>query len=357
MTASLLPESEIDYDFLEPVRPQDLEDDDPLFAELIITRAFKRLREISFLGGIDYLITPASNIRKGAVRYTRYQHSLGVARLALLYSGIRSLPKKRRRVVLAAALLHDIGHPPFSHSLEPVFKEHFELEHHRATEDIICGRIPLGVQVYETLHRHRVDIDNVNALIAGEDQDYEGFFGGPINFDTIEGITRSKTYINHDARILSPEIIVMSAIHRNTAMDGNIVDEFWRYKDDVYRNLINSKIGILADMVCQGFLRHHLTKIAREDYFLAERDFFRKLPGLKKVLANITSDPEISRILDQPITYTVRRFSVNLRTDFRLCKYKDRYIQRKTFGYLSAQSHPGVKPQQLHRDLFDDDRV
>ena len=44
-----------------------------------------------------------------------------------------------RRLVTAAALLHDIGDAPLSHSLEPVFLKFFGMEHHTATRDIVTG--------------------------------------------------------------------------------------------------------------------------------------------------------------------------------------------------------------------------
>ena len=45
------------YDYLEPV---DLvvSSVEPLFAELVATQAFRRLRDIKFLGGIDYRVRP-----------------------------------------------------------------------------------------------------------------------------------------------------------------------------------------------------------------------------------------------------------------------------------------------------------
>jgi HD superfamily phosphohydrolase len=42
------------------------------------------------------------------------------------------------------ALLHDIGHLPISHSLEPVFLSVFGIDHHHASEDIFFGRVAIG---------------------------------------------------------------------------------------------------------------------------------------------------------------------------------------------------------------------
>ena len=97
-----------------------LESNDPveaLLTALIDTAAFQRLRRIRQLG-------PASLTFHGA-EMSRFTHSLGVMavarrvfdRLASLHIELRS----HRATVLCAALLHDIGHGPFSHTAEEVF--------------------------------------------------------------------------------------------------------------------------------------------------------------------------------------------------------------------------------------------
>lgn len=93
-----------------------------LLIQLIDTPAFQRLRRIRQLG-------PASLTFHGA-EGSRFTHSLGVMaigrrafdRLAHRYPQLQPY----RTVVLCAALLHDIGHGPFSHTCEEVFGSHHE---------------------------------------------------------------------------------------------------------------------------------------------------------------------------------------------------------------------------------------
>jgi len=89
---------------------------DPLLA-LIDTAEFQRLRNISQLGFV-HLVYPGA-------RHSRFEHSLGVYHLAkqFLVRLLKSDPPlcledEDIRVFLAATLLHDIGHYPFSHTLE-----------------------------------------------------------------------------------------------------------------------------------------------------------------------------------------------------------------------------------------------
>jgi uncharacterized protein len=93
-----------------------------LLTELIDTSAFQRLRRIRQLG-------PASLTFHGA-ETSRFTHSLGAMavarkafdRLAKLHGELRS----HRATVLCAALLHDTGHGPFSHTAEEIFGSEHE---------------------------------------------------------------------------------------------------------------------------------------------------------------------------------------------------------------------------------------
>lgn len=99
--------------------------DDPteaLLIQLIDTPAFQRLRRIRQLG-------PASLTFHGA-EASRFTHSLGVMtiarrafdRIAQQYPQLAPY----RPVVLCAALLHDLGHGPFSHTCEEIFGSNHE---------------------------------------------------------------------------------------------------------------------------------------------------------------------------------------------------------------------------------------
>lgn len=110
---------------------------DELETALINSRPLQRLRWIRQLG-MAYLVFPGAE-------HSRFSHVLGVMHLAgRVYDAIAgasdglldTAPGSRdRRLVRAAALLHDIGHPPFSHSAEELFEEPI---HH---EEMTCRLI------------------------------------------------------------------------------------------------------------------------------------------------------------------------------------------------------------------------
>jgi hypothetical protein len=343
------------YSFSEPVRLEVMAKDDPLLIDLVGTPAFQRLKSIRFLGGIDYLLVRVPNGVQGNVRYTRYQHSLGVARLALFYCEHRGLSFSERRIVCVAALLHDVGHAPLSHSLEPVFQEVFDLEHHRATEEILRGRVPLGREVSELLRCHQVDADRLIAIIASKDPGHDGFFTGPINFDTIEGILRTQKYATPRATIPSPEAVTEAAIKRQTKQDRDLVDQFWSYKDWVYRQVINSRQGVLADFACQLFMRRHLGELSAADYFSTENQIFHILRGLRELLTSRSFEVNIKRYLDRPVRYRDRRFFVESSADFFAREDWARYRQTKEDRVVIPEDLTSAEVEEVRRDLFDED--
>ena len=97
---------------------------DALTLRLIDTPAFQRLRYVRQLG-LAYLVYPGAT-------HSRFEHALGTYHLARrtldrlgAVEGANISPDERG-IVLSAALLHDIGHYPFSHALEEIGAPHHE---------------------------------------------------------------------------------------------------------------------------------------------------------------------------------------------------------------------------------------
>ncbi|MDP7018978.1 MAG: HD domain-containing protein [Pirellulaceae bacterium] len=88
--------------------------------QIIDTSEFRRLASISQLGLVS-LVYPAAH-------HTRFEHSLGVYRIALLY--LRHLANNDRfaatirredaELFIVSSLLHDLGHWPFCHPIEDI---------------------------------------------------------------------------------------------------------------------------------------------------------------------------------------------------------------------------------------------
>ena len=82
---------------------------------IVDTPLFQRLRHIKQLGVTEMLFPSAT--------HSRFSHCLGAANLSLNIMNYLDIDKQLREVIFYGALLHDIGHGPFSHVFEHVFSK------------------------------------------------------------------------------------------------------------------------------------------------------------------------------------------------------------------------------------------
>lgn len=136
---------------------------DRFLTKLINTPEFQRLHRVRQLG-VASLTFPGTD-------HTRFCHSLGVLHvatrildvLATRYQGsdIGNLVENHHRVIKAAALLHDIGHGPFSHVMERAFNS--VKDHEARTQDMITDS---ESGVAKALKKAGIDAQDVRQVIA-----------------------------------------------------------------------------------------------------------------------------------------------------------------------------------------------
>lgn len=163
---------------------------------LISTLAFLRLDRIQQLGFV-------SRIWPGA-KHTRYEHSLGVMHLARsAIDQLRARPEGSwitetdTDTIVAAALLHDIGHYPFSHAIE-------ELGPPVLTHEEVGRRIIERGEIADLLEREwRVDPARVAAIVNGDDEALPaadrvlaGVLSGTLDVDKLDYLPRDARACN-----------------------------------------------------------------------------------------------------------------------------------------------------------------
>jgi hypothetical protein len=89
---------------------------EPEVRDVMDTCIFQRLRRLRQLA-------LASLVYPGAT-HSRFEHSVGAFHLAGKIASALDVDASETRLLKLAALLHDIGHGPFSHVAEPILKRH-----------------------------------------------------------------------------------------------------------------------------------------------------------------------------------------------------------------------------------------
>jgi HD superfamily phosphohydrolase len=142
---------------------------------LLETPPVQRLRRIRQLGTVQ-LVYPSAN-------HTRFEHSLGVFHLADRALEHLSVAGRQAERVRAAALLHDVGHSPYSHNTEAVVERYTG----RAHDDV--GALITGGPVARVLAEHDIDPGAVAGLVRGEGE-LGQLVSGELDIDRMDYLVR-----------------------------------------------------------------------------------------------------------------------------------------------------------------------
>ena len=325
---------------------------EPLIQDLLETLEIQRLNSIRQLG-LTYLVFPGAN-------HSRIEHCLGVSWVANEMARALALPEDERKLVQAAGLLHDVGHGPYSHTLEHVLSRELALDHMHLTQRLITGEddnvsredrraFPDVPRIHEVLGAHGVDPKEVAALIRGPSKE-GGLFGvsgaeerrylaqiihSPMDADQLDYLLRDAHYTAvSQGRIDLSRLLLTLRLHRGSlaldrkglpALEGMLVARGLMYSSVYFHKTVRIAEQMLARAVersdapiaeVQKMVDHELLawlmrhgKFQRE---IALRVRYRKLykralawdrselpEGAKAVLASFKDAAERRRIEDR----------------------------------------------------------
>ncbi|MFY0687589.1 MAG: HD domain-containing protein [Cyclobacteriaceae bacterium] len=245
-----------------------------LLYDIIQHRYFQRLRRIKQLGLSDY-------VYPGAL-HTRFHHALGAT--YLMGEALDTLRSKGHMIfdaeyeaALIAILLHDIGHGPFSHTLE--FSLFNNVHHEQITKWTMKrlnkefgGRLDLAIEIYEGKYPRKFLTQLVSSQLDVDRLDYlkrDCFFTGV-----------------HEGTIGAERIIKML----NVVNDELVVEEKGLYS-------IESFLSARRIMYWQVYL--HKTSISAEKMLI---ELIRRAKTLTQAGEDILATPAFSIFLERQIS-------------------------------------------------------
>ena len=169
--------------------------------KIVDSSPFQRLRRILQLGPTN-LVYPTAN-------HTRFEHSLGALHITgELFDQLMKRPDSReilnwsteeaeenRKLLRLAALLHDVGHAPFSHATEDLFPD--EVEHEEYTYRIVT-ETEIGGLIDEELGdgaRIRVAEIATEKAKSASDSFLSEILTGDIGSDRIDYLARDSHHL------------------------------------------------------------------------------------------------------------------------------------------------------------------
>ena len=181
---------------------------DPLYKHIYIdkkhkkfldSKEFQRLRNIKQVSFVDY-VYPSAN-------HTRFSHSLGAYHLMnrVVNNGLMKLDEKTKDNLIVSAMLHDIGHGPFSHIWERVFP-HFD--HEKTTQKILRNNgldkvadILLKKSPYSQLITSTIDVDKLDYMAR------DSYFSG-VSYGVAEiGFIIQHMYVSGEKLTIMPSAL------------------------------------------------------------------------------------------------------------------------------------------------------
>ncbi len=182
---------------------------------VIDTLAVQRLRRIRQLAGAEF-VYPAAN-------HTRFEHVLGTMYLAGVVSDnlpVQLTADERQRIRLAA-LLHDVGHAPFSHLFEPLLLKYMGRNHEDMSRWIIADST-----LADVINKQGIDAKELSGLAVGKPSKTEKPFLGQIisssfDVDKMDFVVRDSyhTGAGYGSVDVFRLIYTMDVLNGNLAVD------------------------------------------------------------------------------------------------------------------------------------------
>jgi uncharacterized protein len=276
------------------------------FLELLERPEMQRMRGVHQLG-LAHFVFPGAN-------HTRLEHSLGTYHMAGLMGRSLELPEGERRTLLAAAMLHDIGHAPFSHTLEEVIHDRTGKDHMDLTTALIRGQLQaldqaseavLGPMepIAEVLGRYDISTDEVCELIVasrtelgpGQTLLVEGgqaHFGikrylgqiisGPLDVDQMDYLKRDAYYtgVAHGAIDVDRLLQTVAIYHGDlvmskgglTAAEGLMVARALMYTSVYYH-----KTARIAELMLCKAVEHAPPEVLEDSHLIGDCELASRL--------------------------------------------------------------------------------
>lgn len=317
---------------------------DTLIFDIIEHPYFQRLRRISQMG-LSNLVYPGAH-------HTRFHHALGCLYLmqkaisVLKTKGIK-INKKETQALSLAILLHDLGHGPFSHTLEGFFiqnssHEALSLFYMQALNTEFNGALTDAIAIFTNKHPRKffnqlissqLDMDRLDYL--KRDSFYTGVVEGSINSDRLIAMLHVK----------DDELVIE---HKGIYS----IEKFLQSRRFMYWQVYLHKTGLLAEKVLLLTLQRARKLLEDGISVLANGNI---IYFLKNAIDNLGNNEVIERFAtldDYDVWSALKEWQ--LHDDFVLSNLAKSIIQRKlprielsdtkfTAAYIDQVSNEALK--------------
>ncbi|HET6516634.1 MAG TPA: HD domain-containing protein [Nitrosopumilaceae archaeon] len=270
----------------------------PAELKIIDNPIFQRLRRIRQLSGA-HLTYPGA-------QHTRFEHSLGVMHItgqagyALQEKGI--LKKEDIENLRLAALLHDIGHGPFSHLFEEILQQNKKISHEE-----IGKRIILKTEIGDLLSKSGYDKKFITKLAFGDSklQYMNEIISGTLSADMMDYLLRDGYYtgaehakIDHKRLTQSFEVYQKKLALERSALysfESMMHSRYQMFKAVYFHKTVRSAEVMLLEAIRLADNELGLTSLNLDDYVqLTDESVLFKLLSLSERTSDLKRAKKIA---------------------------------------------------------------
>jgi hypothetical protein len=243
---------------------------------VVDTSPVQRLRRIRQLSGAEYVYPAAT--------HTRFEHVLGTMYLAgLLVENLPAeLDEKEKKAVKVAALLHDVGHAPFSHLFEPILQKYVGKTHEDMSTSII-----LNSELSNVLQEEGLDPNIISRLCVGRFEDpkrayLDQIIRSSVDVDKMDFVLRDSyhTGAGYGGVDIFRLIYTMGVLNGNLAVDVtalSTLESFILARLESFRTIYFHKTSRAAQIMLLKALEYArddlgISKLGSVDEYLALDD-------------------------------------------------------------------------------------
>lgn len=244
--------------------------------KIIDTEVFQRLRKIRQLAGA-HLVYPSA-------QHTRFEHSIGAMHLAgfaaqtLLDKGYIEC-KEDVESLRIAALLHDIGHGPFSHLFEEVLLQNKSNTKKKINHEIIGKKIIKETIIIDILGQYGYDPDYVSKLSFGETQNifYNEIIAGSLSADIMDYLPRDSFFtgteygkVDYYRLISSFEVLSNGHLGINksavNSLESMLISRYQMFKAVYFHKTVRAGEVMLLHSLASADKQFHFSNFSIEEY-------------------------------------------------------------------------------------------
>ncbi|MEY4480431.1 MAG: hypothetical protein RLZZ267_1109 [Bacillota bacterium] len=315
---------------------------DRVIWDLINSKEFQRLRRIRQLGTSFFTFHGAE--------HSRFSHSLGVYEITrkIIAQFERNQypdwPVEERLISLCAALLHDLGHGPFSHSIEPVLDMHHERWTCRIIEDEstevnqilrqVSPDFPEQVaSVINKRYAKPIVVSLISSQMDADRMDYllrDAYFTG-VHYGTFDLERLLRMLRPYQGRI----VVKDSGMH---GVEDYLMSRYQMYWQVYFHPVTRSSESILRNVFRRA-----------KELYMAQHPFqFMPGPLAELFEGRLTVDGHY--MLDEALAQTAL-MQWSREKDAILADLCQRFLTRKLFKYEAVEGDPALKLAEMEQKL------